>query len=86
MKIILITGGAGFIAHHLIDQIIADAQNKPLNYELVDYHTSRPGHDLRYALCGDKMKSLGFEPQKSVEQRIAQVVQWTLDNSRWLNA
>ena len=32
--------------------LIADAQGKPLNYELVDFHSSRPGHDLRYALSG----------------------------------
>lgn len=67
-------------------QMIADIQQKPLNYEMIDNHTSRPGHDLRYALCGEKMKSLGFEPSKSIEQRIKDVVMWTLDNPRWLNA
>ena len=65
-------------------QIIADAQDKELNYEMVDFHTSRPGHDLRYALSGDKMRKLGWEPAKSVRQRIAQVTQWTLENERWI--
>ena len=27
---------------------------------MVDYHSSRPGHDLRYALSGEKMKKLGW--------------------------
>ncbi len=65
-------------------QIIADAQGKELNYELVDFHSSRPGHDLRYALCGEKMKNLGWVPAKSVRERIADVTNWTLNNNRWI--
>ena len=65
-------------------QIIACAQDKPLIHELVDFHSSRPGHDLRYALDGTKMKELGWEPAKSVRERIADVTKWTLENSRWI--
>jgi len=65
-------------------QIIADAQGKELKYEMVDFHSSRPGHDLRYALDGSKMKELGWIPAKSVRDRIAQVTNWTLQNERWL--
>ena len=64
-------------------QMIADAQGKELNYEFMDFHSSRPGHDLRYALSGDRMLSMGWSPQP-VEQRIEEVVRWTLDNDRWL--
>ena len=65
-------------------QIIADAQDKELKYEMVDFHSSRPGHDLRYALDGDKMKQLGWEPAKSVKERIREVATWTLHNKRWI--
>jgi dTDP-glucose 4,6-dehydratase len=65
-------------------QIIAEIQGKELNYEMVDFHTSRPGHDLRYSLCGEKMKSLGWEP-KNIRDRIEEVVDWTLDNERWIS-
>ena len=65
-------------------QKIARAQNKELNYQMVDFHTSRPGHDLRYALDGDLMKQIGWEPKVSIEERINQVVRWTLNNNRWL--
>jgi dTDP-glucose 4,6-dehydratase len=65
-------------------QIIANAQGKELKYELVDFHSSRPGHDLRYALDGDKMKQLGWVPAKSVRERIADVTNWTLNNNRWI--
>ena len=64
--------------------IIAEAQGKELKYDMVDFHSSRPGHDLRYALDGDKMKKLGWEPAKSVRERIAEVTKWTLDNERWI--
>ena len=65
-------------------QMIADAQGKELNYQFMDFHSSRPGHDLRYALSGERMKQMGWEP-KPVHQRIAEVVKWTLENRRWLD-
>ena len=65
-------------------QIIAEAQDKELKYELVDFHSARPGHDLRYALDGEKMKSIGWTPSKSVRERIADVTKWTLANRRWI--
>lgn len=64
-------------------QFIADTQGKPLNYEMVDFHSSRPGHDLRYALDGNKMKEMGWEPQP-VHARLEETVKWTLGNDRWL--
>ena len=67
-----------------VAQIIADAQGKPLNYELIDFHSARPGHDLRYALSGEYMRQLGWEPQVSLRQRLEQVVNWTLEHERWL--
>lgn len=76
--------GAEEINNYDLAKLIADAQNKPLNYQFIDFHSSRPGHDLRYALDGDKMKSLGWVPPKSVQQRITEVVKWTLNNDRWL--
>jgi dTDP-glucose 4,6-dehydratase len=63
---------------------IADAQGKELKYEMVDFHSSRPGHDLRYALSGDYMRNLGWEPGISLRKRITEVVTWTLENPRWL--
>ena len=65
-------------------RMVANAQGKELNYELVDYHSSRPGHDLRYALDGGLMKSLGWEPKVSIQDRINQVSEWYLNNPKWL--
>ena len=65
--------------------IIADIMSGDLSYEMVDFHSSRPGHDLRYALCGEKMKNLGWEPPKALRQRLEEVVNWSLENKRWLS-
>lgn len=63
---------------------IADCQNKELKYELIDFHSSRPGHDLRYALSGEFMRNLGWEPRYSLHERIKEVVDWSLDNQEWI--
>ncbi len=65
-------------------QIIAGILDKPLNYKLVDFHSSRPGHDLRYALCGKKMKEMGWVPRKELFERLQEVVSWTIKNNKWL--
>jgi dTDP-glucose 4,6-dehydratase len=67
-------------------KLVAQAQGKELIYEMIDFHTSRPGHDLRYALSGDLMRSLGWEPTIAFSQRIKQVSDWYLQNKRWLDA
>ena len=64
-------------------QFIAKVQNKDLIHEMVDFHSSRPGHDLRYALDGSKMENMGWVPQPAFE-RLESVIKWTLDNDRWL--
>tara|TARA_B100000965_G_scaffold406362_1_gene444899 strand:+ start:2662 stop:3687 length:1026 start_codon:yes stop_codon:yes gene_type:complete len=65
-------------------KFIAKVQEKDLIYEMVDFHSQRPGHDLRYALDGTKMKKMGWEP-KSVYDRLESVISWSLNNNRWLS-
>lgn len=55
------------------------------NFKLVDFHSARPGHDLRYALSGAKMKTYGWEPPKAFEQSLEKTVDWTLQNKDWLD-
>jgi len=65
-------------------KMIATAVGKELIYEMTDFHSSRPGHDLRYALDGGLLKSLGWEPKIKFSERVKEVVEWTLINNRWL--
>jgi dTDP-glucose 4,6-dehydratase len=63
---------------------ISAALGKPLDYELVDFHSSRPGHDLRYALSGERMRRAGWEPKVSIQERINEVVRWSISNPKWM--
>lgn len=65
-------------------QFIADVVGKPLNYELVDFHSARPGHDLRYALDNSKLKELGWLPPKAFEKSLEKSIRWMINNNEWL--
>lgn len=67
-------------------RFIADIVGKPLNYEIVDFHTSRPGHDVRYALDGTKMNAMGWKLPLTFEKSLEKTVRWYLkdENKKWL--
>lgn len=65
-------------------KIVSEHMGKPLNYELVDFNLSRPGHDLRYSLSGEYMKRMGWIPKNTLRGRIQEVVDWTLEHNHWL--
>ena len=65
-------------------KMIAHSMKKKLKFKMVDFHSSRPGHDLRYALDGQLIKDMGWSPKISIDERINQVVNWSLENKRWL--
>lgn len=69
-------------------QIIAKVLKKPLNYEMVDFHSSRPGHDLRYALSGEKLYNMGFRYPKTFEESLKSTIEWCLkpQNIRWIKS
>jgi dTDP-glucose 4,6-dehydratase len=64
----------------------ATGKDLELKYEMVDFHSSRPGHDLRYALSGEKLAKLGWEPPRKLDESIQAIVNWSLkeENLRWL--
>ena len=64
--------------------LIAEYVGKPLRYKMVDFHSSRPGHDLRYSLDGTKMRLMGWEPPVGFHASLRKMVEWTLAHPRWL--
>ena len=70
-----------------IAQNIARELGKPLEYTMVDFHSKRPGHDLRYGLDGKKLKDMGWTLPISFEESLSKMVQWTIKNgnSHWLD-
>ncbi len=65
-------------------QLIAKFMNKELEYEMVDFHSDRPGHDLRYGLDGNKLFNMGFKLPLNFEESLRKTVEWTLENKKWL--
>lgn len=65
---------------------IAEDQGLPLYHESVDFHSSRPGHDLRYALDGAKLRHMGWKPSQDIRQSVREIVEWSLAHPQWLAA
>lgn len=68
-------------------QTIASILDRPLNYRLVDFHSSRPGHDLRYALDGSKLFGMGWTIPTTFENSLEKTIRWMVrpTNDHWLN-
>jgi dTDP-glucose 4,6-dehydratase len=65
-------------------QMVAKIIGKPLKSKMVDFHSDRPGHDLRYALDGQKLKDMGWSPKKPFEERLEKCVKWMIEKPQWL--
>lgn len=65
-------------------KLVAKMMEKELKYELVDFHSERPGHDRRYALDGFKLKALGWQAPMEFESSLKKSIEWTLNNKQWL--
>jgi dTDP-glucose 4,6-dehydratase len=65
-------------------QLIAKFMGKELKYKLVDFHSDRPGHDMRYSLSGEKLFSIGWKLPKTFEESLEKTIEWTIKNQEWL--
>jgi dTDP-glucose 4,6-dehydratase len=62
---------------------IAKLVDKRLNARLVSAEETRPGHDMRYALDGAKLRSHGFEYPVSFEAGLERTVRWFIERPEW---
>jgi dTDP-glucose 4,6-dehydratase len=50
----------------------------------IAFVADRPGHDARYAIDATRIRTeLGWQPSVTLEEGLAQTVQWYLDNEDW---
>lgn len=63
---------------------IAELLNLPLKYEWIDFHSQRPGHDLRYSLDGSKLRTRGWSPPLPLSESLERTVRWSEKNHHWL--
>jgi dTDP-glucose 4,6-dehydratase len=51
---------------------------------LIEHVRDRPGHDRRYSLSSEKLRSeLGWEPEARFAEGLARTVEWYRDNEWW---
>jgi dTDP-glucose 4,6-dehydratase len=66
-------------------QMVAEYVGRPLKYELLDFHTTRPGHDPHYGLDGSKMfNELDWVPPVPLEKSLERTVRWSVNHPEWL--
>lgn len=50
---------------------------------MIKFVQDRPGHDKRYAIEGDRVRSLGWQPKCSFDDALAATVGWYKSNESW---
>jgi dTDP-glucose 4,6-dehydratase len=75
------------VSNRKLAETIAGILGRPVFYKLVDFHSSRPGHDLRYALDGELLGQCGWSTPKTFYQSLEKTVNWMVrpENAHWLN-
>jgi dTDP-glucose 4,6-dehydratase len=67
-----------------IAEMVAENLGQELKYEIINYHSTRPGHDLRYAMDGQKLRGEGWNPPVGMEDALKKMCEWTVNNPEWL--
>lgn len=70
-------------------EILAEKTGKETDYykKLITYVKDRPGHDRRYAIKCDKIKSeLGWNQSVTFDEGLNLTVDWYLSNSKWVES
>lgn len=63
---------------------IARFVDKPLDYELFDFHSKEPGHDLHYGLDGTKLANLGWSSPIGFEESLKNTIEWQQQHKEWM--
>ena len=67
-----------------VKKIINCYYNTDKNWlDYVDLSFKRPGQDVRYALSDEKLRSLGWAPQKNFDDEITHIVSYYTNSFKW---
>jgi dTDP-glucose 4,6-dehydratase len=67
-----------------VAETIAQIMGVEADIKLVNFHTSRPGHDMHYGLDGSKLRDIGWTPPGNLDDRLIEIVHWYQDNPEFL--
>jgi len=64
--------------------LIASFMNIEPKYEYIDFHKTRPGHDRRYSLDGNKINNMGWKSPFPFIESMEKTIKWYLNNKERL--
>ena len=83
-----VAGGFEQKNYDTVSKIIKSYFDKPLDKEMdisnyIDLQHVRQGQDVRYALNDDKIRALGWKPERVFDQEIKSIVSYYKNNFKW---
>lgn len=67
-------------------ELIADSMGKKdFNYQLIDVHSTRPGHDPHYGLKAEKIAKLGWKSPLTFKESLNNTIKWQQEHPEWIN-
>ena len=77
--------GAGFECSNLeLAEEVCRVAGAPES--LITFVPDRPGHDFRYGMSWDRLRSLGWKPEVPFEEGVPSTVEWYREHLGWVNA
>ena len=79
------------IVHIILDTLKdmlpeGDPRKERISEELITYVEDRKGHDRRYAIAPDKIKSeIGWVPETMFADGIRKTIAWYFENAEWMD-
>lgn len=64
------------LTHRILDLL-------DLDDSFIEHVPDRPGHDFRYAVDTAKIESLGWKPRHSLDERLADTIDWYRSRGDW---
>jgi dTDP-glucose 4,6-dehydratase len=74
-------GGANEITNRELTERLLAAVG--VGDEMIEYVEDRLGHDRRYSISTDKIRALGWKPERELDEALDETVAWYRDNRWW---
>lgn len=67
----------------LAERVFRHEHHAVPEWRFIDFHSARPGHDLRYSLNGSKLAKLGWVPTIPIAMTLHEIVRFTMEHPEW---
>ncbi|MGI8872102.1 MAG: dTDP-glucose 4,6-dehydratase [Candidatus Limnocylindria bacterium] len=74
-------GGGSQVTNLELTEMVLSELGKPRS--LIRHVEDRPGHDRRYAIDSGRVRALGWRPQRTLREALAETVHWYVEHPEW---